>query len=241
MTEVSGGGRLGNQIFRSLAVSIIAEKFNLKSSYKSYAQIKELGIHLFIGNILHCNMIELTDDNYFNILNNTELTTNLNPNNSFFQTKDISNFLYNYLQSDQIKTKIINKNPNINRYNNNNDLFIHIRLGDVIQYNPGINYYLKAISLIHFNNMYISSDSIDHNIIKEIMNKYPQAIIILKDEIKTIQFASTCKHIILSHGSFSAIIGYLSFYSQIYYPQYDEKYIWYGDMFSINGWNKIQF
>jgi len=45
-----------------------------------------------------------------------------------------------------------------------------------------------------------------------------------------------CKNIILSHGSFSAVIGYLGFFSKIYYPEYDLNKIWYGDMFSINNW-----
>ena len=58
------------------------------------------------------------------------------------------------------------------------------------------------------------------------------------NEQLTIQFATTCKNIILSHGSFSAIIGYLSFYSTIYYPEYEINKIWFGDMFSIDGWIK---
>ena len=73
------------------------------------------------------------------------------------------------------------------------------------------------------------------------MEKYPKAIIIDYDEIKTIQFASTCKNIILSHGSFSAVIGYLSFFSNVNYPEYEKDKMWYGDMFSINKWNKIHF
>ena len=43
------------------------------------------------------------------------------------------------------------------------------------------------------------------------------------NEIDTIQFGSTCKNIILSHGSFSAMIGNLSFYSNIYYPKIDKN------------------
>jgi hypothetical protein len=59
------------------------------------------------------------------------------------------------------------------------------------------------------------------------------------DEITTFKFASTCKHIILSHGSFSALIGYLSFFSNIYYPEYEANKIWFGDMFSIDNWIKL--
>lgn len=44
---------------------------------------------------------------------------------------------------------------------------------------------------------------------------------------------------ILSHGSFSAVIGYLSFFSNVYYPEYELNKIWYGDMFSIDNWIKL--
>jgi hypothetical protein len=183
-------------------------------------------------------MITLDDNNYFSIYNCNKLESNLNPNSNFFQTKDITNFLYNYLHKDEIKSNIINKNQFNNRYNENNDLFIHIRLTDIAHYNPGVNYYIKTIKTINFDNLYISSDEPTHAIIQEIIKQYPTSIIIKYDEIKTIQFASTCKHIILSHGSFSAVIGYLSFYSTIHYPEYETNKIWYGDMFSIDGWIK---
>jgi len=232
-------GRLGNQIIRNLAVSKIAEKHNLKCMYSNNFLIKELGIELFTGNNTFNNFIDLRDENYFEILNQHTLNSNLNPNNNYFQTKDITNFLYNYLHSDKIKNNIIDKNIFKERYNNNKDLFIHIRLDDIASYNPGVNYYLKAISKLSFDNIYISTDSKNHPIIEDLIKNYENSVIIDYDEIKTIQFGSTCKNVILSHGSFSAIIGYLSFFSNIHFPEYDENKIWYGDMFSIEGWNKI--
>jgi len=45
-------------------------------------------------------------------------------------------------------------------------------------------------------------------------------------------------NIVLSHGSFSAMIGYLSFFSNIYYPNY--KPLWCPlEMFTNKGWNGI--
>jgi hypothetical protein len=243
-TTTSLNGRLGNQIIRNLAVSIIAEKHNLYVNYCNYDLITKLGINLFIGKNKFNTIEELTDDNYFDIYENNELKFNLNSNNNYFQSKKITNFLYNYLHSDLIKQPIINKNPYKERYNNNNDLFIHIRLTDVEKYNPGINYYMKAILFNNNNNnnidtIYISSDNTNHTIIKEIINKYPKTKIINYNEINTFQFGSTCKNIILSHGSFSAIIGYLGFFSNVYYPEYENNKKWYGDMFSIDGWTKL--
>jgi hypothetical protein len=239
MTKTNNNGRLGNQIIRNLAVSMIAEKNNLFVEYYNYDLIDKLGIKLFIGTNNYDNIIDLTDNNYFDILELFELKSNLNANNHYLQTKEITNMLYQHLHKDDIKNNIINKNPNKDRYNNNNDLFIHIRLTDVAHFNPGIQYYLKAIYNIQFENIYLATDDFNHIIIKELVDKYPNIILFNEDEITTIQFASTCKNIILSHGSFSAIIGYLAFYSTIYFPEYDYTKLWYGDMFSIPGWNKI--
>lgn len=238
IATTGSNGRLGNQIIRNLAVSLIAEKYNLKVIYYNEVIINKLGIKLFSGENVYKKMIELNDNNYFYIYNSGNVNYSLNPNKSFFQTKDITQFIYKYLHSDTVKSTIIEKNPFKNRYNTNNDLFIHIRLADAAQWNPGIDYYLNIIKTIGFDKLFISTDDKKHDIIKALVTKYPNSILINIDEIKTIQFASTCKHIILSHGSFSAIIGYLAFFSNIYYPEYELSKMWYGDMFSIDHWTK---
>ncbi len=239
MTTTIPTGRLGNQIIRNLAVSLIAKKHNLKVKYCNKELIQSLGLELYSGNHEYEKTHPLTDDNFFSVYYLNDINYNLKSGDNFFQTKEITNFLYEYLHSNEVKKNIINKNPFMNRYNNNNDLYIHIRLTDVKQYNPGINYYLKAIQMIEFDNLFISTDEPEHDIIKQLYKSYPLLKIIDYDEIKTFQFASTNKHIILSHGSFSAIIGYLSFFSNIYYPEYEDGKIWYGDMFSIKDWKKI--
>jgi hypothetical protein len=239
-TNGSSGGRLGNQIIRNLAVSLLAKKHNLKVDYNLYSKdlINKLGIELFSGSNLYKCITHLTDDNYFTIYNGDELNYNLDPNRNFFQTKEITNFLYNYLHKDEIKSKIVDNNPFKQRYTKNNDLFIHIRLTDAARFNPGITYYINAIKNITFDDLYISTDDKNDNMIKELLNLYPSSLIEF-DEITTFQFASTCKHIILSHGSFSAVIGYLSFFSNVYYPEYESNKMWYGDMFSIDNWIKL--
>jgi hypothetical protein len=233
-------GRLGNQIIRNLAVSIIAEKYDLYVNYCNFECIRALGIELFVGKNQYTNIQPLTDNNYFNILSQDQLTDNLNPNDNYFQTKEITQFLYTHLHKEENKRNIIKQNPYKHRYAVNNDLFIHIRLTDVAKFNPGLEYYVKAISNISFDTLYIASDDTTHSIIQELCKIYPTIKIIKGNEIDTIQFGSTCRYIILSHGSFSAIIGYLAFFSTIYYPEYDMNKMWYGDIFSIDAWNKIE-
>jgi len=233
-------GRLGNQIFRNLAVSFISEKNDLYVDYANYDIINnKLGIKLFVGKKIWNNKIQLTDDNYYDILSQTGLKNDLYSNENYFQTEKISNMIYSHLQNDNIKQNIIDKNEFNVRYNNNDDLFVHIRLGDTAKLNPGINYYLDSISKIQFNTLYISTDEKNHLIIQQIINKYTNTKLLDYDEIQTIQFGSTCKNVILSHGTFSAIIGYLAYFSNIYYPEYGD--MWHGDIFSIQGWNKIKW
>ena len=140
-------GRLCNQIIRNIAVSIIAQKHNLLVNYCNNTSFIELGIFLFTGSKIFENTILLTDTNYFNILNSNDLKYNLNPNENYFQTKEITNLLYEYLNSEPIKNNIINNNKYKERYNNNNDLFVHIRLDDMAHNNPGLYYYINTINL----------------------------------------------------------------------------------------------
>jgi hypothetical protein len=240
ITRVLKRGRLGNQIIRNLAVSLIAKKHNLKVDYYNKDLIEQLGIELFGGTHLHIHMIKLTDDNYFGVYNSLNCNFALDPNSNFFQTREICNLIHKHLRMKNIMSNIINKNPFNPRYNANNDLFVHIRLGDVANQNPGVKYYTNAMKNIKFDRLYISTDDSKHEITLTLLSLFPESELVEKDEITTFQFASTCKHVVLSHGSFSAVIGYLSFFSDIYYPEYESNKIWCGDMFSIDGWHKLK-
>ena len=237
MSRAMARGRLGNQIIRNIAVSLLAEKSNLHVTYSSHELISQLGIDLFCGTMHHEIPMELHDANYMRIYEQPFITRHFGDVYDFFQTKEITALIYNYLRS--VNNKIMEKNPFRTRYQNNNDVCMHLRLGDIAHFNPGLAYYQKTLSPLTFDKLYITTDQKDHEIIQQLISLYPTATIIEYDEIQTFQFASTCKHIILSHGSFSALIGYLAYFSDIYYPEYESDKIWYGDMFSIPGWNKM--
>jgi len=211
-------GRLCNQVIRNLALSILAEKYDLYVEYSNYDNINnKLGIELFIGNKIY-NKTELIDEEkYMHYFNN-----NINNNANFyfmlhyFQSEEISTILHNHLSKN--KKNIIDKNPYKERYKNNNDIFLHIRLGDVAERNYfDINYYIYCINCLDYDNIYIGTDSFDHELIKKLKTLYPSIIFFDKNPVETIQFGSTCKNIIVSHGSFSAVIAYLGFFSTVYF------------------------
>jgi len=235
-------GRLCNQIIRNVAVSLIAEKHNLHVSYSSYDRISRLGIPLYIGSNRYDSSVDVYNNSYFDILSRESLPHNINANNDFFQTKDITNHLYTWFRAETTIRSIIHANPFKDRYKQNNDCFIHIRLGDVAHLNPGLTYYINAIkALPTIDTIYVGTDSPEHSILVSLKELYPNLQILSYDEVETIQFASTCKNVILSHGSYSAVIGYISIFSDIYYPMYESNKMWHGDIFSIPDWNRVEF
>jgi hypothetical protein len=239
MSRTVANGRLGNQIIRNIAMSLIAEKNDLHVTYSSHDLVTKLGIDLFCGKTHHHASMHLTDENYMMFYEQPFIACNFGDINAFFQTKEIMSLIYAHLHSDRVNETIMTNNPFRLRYKVNNDACVHIRLGDASNWNPGLNYYSKTLSQLTFDHLYITTDEKDHTTIQQLILLYPNATIIEYDEIQTFQFASTCKHIILSHGSFSAVIGYMAYFSDIYYPEYEADKMWYGDMFSIPSWNKI--
>jgi hypothetical protein len=232
-------GRLCNQIIRNLCLSLLSEKYNLKAEYCNFDNINnKLGIKLYTdGTNVYNKTLKVCEKNFIILYNNSNtIDFNLNLNLHFFQNKEITNILHNHLKNN--KNNIIKKNPYKQRYNKNNDIFIHIRLTDAEYFIPDINYFIKCINLLKYDNIYIGSDNLNSEFIKKLINLYPKIILIDKSPVETIQFGSTCKNIILSHGSFSAIIGYLGFFSNIYYL--DKTPGWCPiDMFKEKGFNSI--
>ena len=154
-------------------------------------------------------------------------------NDIWLQTKKYCLYLYKYFNNLVYKNKIIMSNVFKERYNNNNDLFIHLRLGDVQSNTLKVTkYYDNLLSKLDFENGYISSDSIQNETCKYFIKKY-NLNIVNYSEVKTIMFGSTCNNIILSGGTFSWLIGFFAFYSEnIYYPYYENP--WFGDIFETN-------
>jgi hypothetical protein len=232
-------GRLGNIFFVNIFLSLMSKKYNLKCYYKHEKKFNHLGIYYYKGKNIYTKNCLVTDENFLDLYLNKNLEVcNLILKNTWFQTKDFCCILKTHFEKEKRRNKIITKNVFKDRYNSNNDLFIHLRLGDVSEKTKSKKfYYEKALMSMKYNTGYISSDNIKDPFFNELVDKYKLQIIDY-DEIKTIMFASTCNNIILSGGTYSWLIGFLAFYSKnIYYPEIEDK--WYGDIFSFANWNKI--
>jgi hypothetical protein len=232
-------GRFGNIFFINLYLHFMATKYNLHCSYKHEDLFNKLGMFFYKGKNTYSKNCLVTDSNFLTIFHNTTFEpTNLILKDVWFQTKEFCCLLKTYFNNKTIQNRIIKNNSFKNRYNNNNDLFIHLRLGDVSQKTKSIHsYYEELLDTFHHDKRFISSNNVKDPFFKKLVNKY-NLIVIDYDEIETIMFASTCKHLILSGGTYSWLIGFFAFYAEyIFYP--DIKDGWYGNIFSFSNWIKI--
>lgn len=233
-------GRFGNLFFINMALHFLSIKYNLKYNYKYYNKFKRLGIDLFVGTNTYQENFVLDDNNFYDLICKKDNTTRnlMITNDMWCQTKEFTYALEYYFGKAKIKINIIKNNIFRERYCKNNDLYIHLRLGDVkSRFKNVYQYYKKAISQIKFENGFISSDDVNSPICKFLINEYNLKVLNY-DEIETIMFASTCKHMVLSGGTFSWLIGFFAFFSEnIYYPNIHNK--WYGDIFIFSHWKMI--
>ena len=230
---ITAGGRFGNILIRNIITEIIATKNNLKVTYENQEDMRKLGINLFIGENTYDETIVLDDNIIDHIFNDQLFDTYFKNKNIFFNQDNYSPFnngdrcwCQTQLTASHVR-HIINhnehnvkmNNPYKDNYNNNDDLFVHVRLGDIVNLNFYVEYkyYDEIISKLSFNKGYISSDSMDHEICQKLINKY-NLIPYNADEINTIQFGSTCKNIVLSNGTCSFLIGLFGYNSIIYFP-----------------------
>lgn len=239
-------GRFGNHFIRGFACTFLAEKLNLKFDYgQYYPMIKELGIKFFedgTNTYDYTNPIYI-DDKYFDDIfykimsskNNIEL--NIIMFDSYYQTSKFANLLQKYFQIEEYRNPVIKNNIYKDRYNNNNDLFVHVRLDDVRTHNAGFEYYDKILSSINFDKGYIASDEITHEICKKLIEKYNLKVINLP-EIPTIMFGSTCKYVVLTSGTFSFVIGILSFFSKVFYLKQFNTWCP-ASLYEIKNWTEV--
>lgn len=169
------------------------------------------------------------DDNIYEIINSELGETNLSLN-GFFQNELIIEYFdrYNYLFFQP--------------YEYNDGVFVHVRLGDLLDMRHGIKrycdleYYELVLDSIKVENGYISSDSLEHKTVRTLIEKYNLTPFI-GDEDSTIKFGCSFKNKVLSLGTFSWWIGYLGCQENVNFPDSKKNDIWHGNIQTKTHWN----
>jgi hypothetical protein len=224
-TKGNLGGRFGNVLFYNIVTDYFSRKSDLQMNYKQQSETEELlKMKLYSGTKVFQESFMLTDDVIDSVFENLELIKNKNLIIAgYFQTPTVAKYIKSIIKPNKIENECV---------------FIHVRLGDIT--GPGNNepseYYFKVLSMLPKIKGYISSDSIDHKICKDLISNFDLTPY-QGTEVETIKFGSSCKYLVLSKGTFSWWMGILSS-GEVYYP--DSNKIWHGDIFVFPDWKKIK-
>jgi hypothetical protein len=229
---INNYGRLGNAMFRNCAASILSKKFDIK--VERYLELEKLQIlhprFYEQGTKIYEHQVEVRYRNFLQILQQNDINYGLNlicP----CQSKE---FVLTY------KEEILNQFDLQRNQQHKNDLFVHVRLGDCIEKNrvPSLEYYIQAIEQANFEKGYISSDTPSHEIVTYLMSKFNLALYENKPA-ETLNFAKDFGSLVLSNGTFSWWMAFLSKAESIFYPYGGPK--WNGDIFVFSEWTPIKF
>ena len=227
MITVQYKGRLGNNLIQYAAGYILAKKSGQKLhtpprvSYINYGRFKtsssdEHRISINFGKVFDIEqppgetfeqIAQVNDYEYRECLNRTTHATGYNLS-GFFQHPSL---LCKY------RDEILDLYSYDNNHNNidPDDAFIACRFGDVMMVNRrkycSIQYVEQHLirNRHKYNNVYLTSDSLDHPPLVELIEKY-NITKYSSDPLMTILFAKCFNNLILSAGSFSYWMAYLS-------------------------------
>lgn len=226
------GGRLGNRFFGNMALHFLSQKYDSPVTYTREAEFNQLGLHFHKpSGILHARRLGLKEESFMPFIEAEGLQEPANiyfEEVTYFQTAAFVDHLKKYFADPPNSAPIRAANPWATRYKANNSVFVHVRLGDVPHQAPPISYFEERLDRLSFTDGYIASDTPYHPMVQHLIQKY--GLRLFQDtEICTIQFANTCKYVITSHGTFSWLLGFFAFDSEVFCPPW--KATWHGDIF----------
>lgn len=224
----NGCDRHGNRLFQLFTSVILSEMTNQNVENPFPTKIIQFNNKPHIN---HDETIMITDENL--LLKFSENLVNKNI------------ILAGYFQNEFIIEKFDEYYHLLNSPIEHTDgVFVHVRLGDLLgltaekPWFPSQKYYEEALNSISFSHGYISSDSMNHEIVRNIQEKYNLKSINMHEE-DIILFGSSFKNKILSLGTFSWWMGYLGSQDNVFFPNPKNYHKWHGNIIIKDNWNKL--
>jgi hypothetical protein len=248
MVTTMYGGRLGNNMFQYAAAYIFAKKhgFYLETPAETGGNLNGWEFYNNFGE-------------FFKIDTNTGTRKYLEPEYPLFLIYD--NDLMTLLSQERVhdahyvfgdwfqNTDFVVKyredlrkvfNP-VYKPRDPDELFVSVRLGDILGRKNvlSFDYYTQAIEMVKFSKGYISSDSMDHPWISELVRKYSLVPYYCEDPLVKLDFAKDFNKLVLSEGTYCWWMGALSNASTVICNNRHDKFAWHGNIFVYPEWTKL--
>lgn len=229
MVSIIYAGRLGNNLFQYVAAYIFAKKYNLKIS--SGIVENNFDLPSLAGDVTGGIIVEVNDDNFMTLLESEILEPAHYRFVGYYQNRD---FILKY--ANEIRSLFNLTFTDIPK----NEVFVAYRIGDIKgqrQMLP-IEYYQEALRNINAKSGYITSDTLDHSNVAQLVNEFNLKLY-NNSALETINFAKNFNNLVLSEGSFSWWMGFLSNAENIYYNE--RPRFWHGDIFVFPKWTPLKY
>lgn len=229
MVTVNYDGRLGNNMIQYSAALFFSKKHNLQFIPPSHPMNYFFNLVKNDGNLGN-KIYEINDFNFLNEITKDAVEINHFIFNGFFQEK-----MFLEKHEKEIKNFFkIKYSPT-----NSDSVFVHYRIGDIINDRRmlPVEYYEEALDNLSIKNGYISSDTINHKFCNHLIKKYNLKPIVM-NPLDIINFGKNFNNIVLSEGTFSWWIGFLSQAENIFCNK--RNYLWHGDIF-FEKWKKLSW
>tara|TARA_R110000868_G_scaffold5669_3_gene33487 strand:+ start:4326 stop:5090 length:765 start_codon:yes stop_codon:yes gene_type:complete len=233
MISITYAGRLGNNLFQYAAAYIFAKKFNLKISTGIVYNIFNLPslTSNVTGDATGGNIINVDDNNFMALLESKSLIPANYHFVGYYQNRD---FILKY--ANEIRSLFNLTFVDTSK----NEVFVAYRIGDIenLRQMLPIEYYREALQNINAKSGYITSDTLDHPNVIQLANEFNLKLY-NNSPLEKINFAKNFNNLVLSEGSFSWWIGFLSNAKNIYYNE--RPRFWHGDMFVLPDWIPLKY
>jgi hypothetical protein len=241
-----GAGRLANRFFGNVVYSLLSKKYKLLAKYPRGEELAAMGFEFHQEPsedlIRRDIVVELNNDNIVEYIKGEHPVERIRftvADNTYYQTPAVCQLFKEVFRELATRQRIREHNPFRTRYGTNRDVFVHVRLGDVTNHAPSLAYFERALAAVPFEKGYIASDSPHHPLVRTLVEKYNlQFVNEMPHQI--IQFANTCKYLVLGHGTFSWMMGFFAFDAKkVQYPVVKHK--WHGDIFVFPEWEAVEW